>query len=275
MVKSEPKAFYGYVRSKAKAKVKVGPLKDEKGQVVCDNGQMCEILNEYFATVFVREDLSNVPNPKLNLLDDNKILDDLVIDKRVLLQKLLQLKDDKAPGNDGFSPFFIKRIAEEIVDPLCMIFRSSLDESDVPDDWKVANVSPIFKKGKKDDPGNYRPVSLTSVISKIFESLMRDSIMGFLKDILSSQHGFTPKKSCLTNLIEFSDFVSNNLDNNEPVNVIYLDFRKAFDTVPHEIIENLKQLAFGVRSRHGLKVGYVSVSNVLSCVVINLIGRRC
>ena len=106
----------------------------------------------------------------------------------------------------------------------------------VPLDWRRANVVPIFKKGSKSLPSNYRPVSLTSIVGKILERLIKDHMDEFLleKNYLSSrQHGFMKDRSCQTNLISFYEEVSKTLDRGMAVDVIYLDFAKAFDTVPH------------------------------------------
>jgi len=103
-------------------------------------------------------------------------------------------------------------------------------------EWKRANVTPLFKKGSKGNPGNYRPISLTSYIGKVMESILKDKMFDHLvnnKLINKSQHGFTPKRSCLTNLLEFLEFVTEAVDRGELVDVIYLDFQKAFDKVPH------------------------------------------
>src|SRR5215469_6813345 len=112
----------------------------------------------------------------------------------------------------------------------------SLQESKVPDDWKVADVVPIFKKGQRNMAANYRPVSLTSVVSKVMESILRDHMWSFLEsnDALShEQHGFTQGRSCLTNLMETVEKWVECIDEGDGVDVMYLDFRKAFDTVPH------------------------------------------
>jgi hypothetical protein len=106
-----------------------------------------------------------------------------------------------------------------------------------PEDWRTANVKPIHKKGTKGDPGNYRPVSLTSIPCKIMESIIKDRIMGHLLDnelIQESQHGFMPGKLCATNLVEFMDFVTKVVDEGKPVDLFYLDFAKAFDKVPRQ-----------------------------------------
>jgi ribonuclease P/MRP protein subunit RPP40 len=111
-----------------------------------------------------------------------------------------------------------------------------LDTGIVPKCWKKANVSPIFKKGPKSEPGNYRPISLTSIIGKLLESIIRDHIVNYLESnnlINYSQFGFRRRRSCLTNLLDFFDKITIEYDKTKSLDLIYLDFRKAFDTVPH------------------------------------------
>ena len=102
----------------------------------------------------------------------------------------------------------------------------------------------MFKKGSKGNLGNYRPISLTSYIGKVMESILKDKMFDHLvnnKLINKSQHGFMPKRSCLTNLLEFLEFVAEAVDRGELVDVIYLDFQKAFDKVPHaRLLEKIK-----------------------------------
>jgi len=115
---------------------------------------------------------------------------------------------------------------------LFIIFRKSLDEDSVPDDWKSANISPIFKKGNRNIADNYRPVSFTSLICKMFESIIRDAIVRHLEDnslLRDSQHGFRKGRLCLTNLLTFMDKVTGYLDSGVPVDTVFLDFAKAFD----------------------------------------------
>ena len=110
-----------------------------------------------------------------------------------------------------------------------------MDTGTLPLDWKVANVVPIFKKGDKDDPGNYRPVSLTSVPCKVIESIIRDQLMTHLQscDLLANaQHGFRPGRSCSTQLQLAVEEWSRLIEKGEPVDVLYLDLAKAFNTVP-------------------------------------------
>jgi len=124
----------------------------------------------------------------------------------------------------------------ELSKPLSKLFQLSLDSGVVPQEWKEASVTPLFKKGKKDKPENYRPVSLTSILGKILESIIKDSIVEHLdkfKLIHTSQHGFTKGRSCLSNLLDFMEVATKNLDQGHPVDLIYLDFAKAFDKVPY------------------------------------------
>ncbi|CAM4675599.1 unnamed protein product [Lepidochelys kempii] len=142
-------------------------------------------------------------------------------------------------GPDELHPRVLKELVAVIAEPLAIIFENSWRMGEVPDDWKKANVVPIFKKGKKEDPGNYRPVSLISVPGKIMEQVLKESILKHLherKVIRNSQHGFTKGRSCLTNLIAFYDEITGSVDEGKAVDVLFLDFSKAFDTVSHSIL---------------------------------------
>eukprot|EP00061_Rhincodon_typus_P011728 g36966.t1 len=146
----------------------------------------------------------------------------------MMLRKLKGLKADKSPRKDGLQPRVLKEIAEEIVEALMVIFQESLESGRVQEDWKMSNGAPLFKKGGRQKTGNYRPVSLTSVIGP-------------------SQYCFIKRRACLTNLLEFFEEVMSKLDT-EPVGIIYLDFQKAFDKVPHRRLTN-KIRAHGIRDK--------------------------
>ncbi|CAM5111046.1 unnamed protein product [Natator depressus] len=161
------------------------------------------------------------------------------VEKEVVQDYLEKLDEHKSMGPNALHPRVLKELADVIAEPLAFIFENSWRSGEVPDDWKKANVVPIFKKGKKEDPGNYRPVSLTSVPGKIMEQVLKESILKHLEErkvIRNSQHGFTKGKSCLTNLIAFYDEITGSVDEGKAVDVLFLDFSKAFDTVSHSIL---------------------------------------
>ena len=134
---------------------------------------------------------------------------------------------------------FLINAAEALSLPLLHIFKKLLDTTNIPLDWKKSNVAPKFKAGDKQDPNNYRPVSLTCHICKIFESIIKDAIVDYLSKyniINTTQHGFIKNKSCLSNLLEFTEYLIEKTDNGDPIDVFYLDFKKAFDRVPIKLL---------------------------------------
>ena len=115
--------------------------------------------------------------------------------------------------------------------------QQSHDTGVVPTDWRIANVIPIHKKEDKTEPGNYRPISLTSIICKLMEPIIRSQMENYLygNSILGdSQHGFKKGRSCLTNLLDFFEDATSTMDNCKLYDIVYLDFQKAFDKVQHK-----------------------------------------
>ena len=132
--------------------------------------------------------------------------------------------------------------------PITTLFNCSLQRGEVPSDWKKANISPIFKKGSKSIAANYRPISLTAVLCKLMESFIRDHVMTYLMEnklLTVKQHGFICGRSTVTQLLKYLDDCAKCVASGKVVDAIYLDFEKAFDTVPHRrLLEKLK--AYGI-----------------------------
>jgi len=134
---------------------------------------------------------------------------------------------------------------------LYLLFKKSLKDTVIPNDWKQAIITPIFKKGNRNKADNYWPVSLTSIIGKTFEAIIRDAPVHHLEDnhlITDSQHGFRKGRSCLTNLLEFLDKVTGCIYIGENVDIVFLDFAKAFDKVPHKRVI-MKMRSYGIRGK--------------------------
>ena len=223
--KVNPKEFFRYVREKKTLKSTIGPLLSAEGEIVTDERETADILNEYFASVFIVEE--NRGEEAVPFQMEQRVID--------------KLKICKSPGPDKIYPRILKEVKEAICMPLCAIFNLSLQTGKVVSEWKLANITPLFKKGDKSNPGNYRPISLTSVVCKLMESILRDKIVEFLEKnniIRDSQHGFRNRHSCLTNLLDFLHDIYEMYEEGRAVDIIYLDFQKAFDKVPHRKLLN-------------------------------------
>ncbi|GAB0203757.1 mitochondrial enolase superfamily member 1 [Grus japonensis] len=160
------------------------------------------------------------------------------VDTEIVRDQLYQLNVHRYIGPDGIHPRVLKELVDVTAGLLLIIYQISLESGEVPVDWKL-DIIPIFKKGMREDPGNYRHVNITSVPGKIMEQIILCTIERHLKNnaiIRHSQHGFTKGKSCLTNLISFYDKVTCLVDEGKVVDAVFLDFSKAFDTVPHNIL---------------------------------------
>ena len=210
---------------------------------------MEEILNEYFSPVFTTEDISSLPVP-FTKFESNKSenLGQLFVTPEMIAKKIKKMKNNKSPGVDGIPPKLLKEIVQQIRTPFATLYNLSLEEGIVPSEWKEPNITPLFKKGSVNKPENYRPVRLTAVVCKLLETLIRDHMVEFLvkhKLINTSQHGFLKGRSCLTNLLCFLEEITKWVDDGSPVDVVYLDFQKAFGKVPHQRLL-LKLKAHGI-----------------------------
>ncbi|XP_059805904.1 uncharacterized protein LOC132380941 [Hypanus sabinus] len=200
-VKENPKAFFNYVKNKRMTGVKVGPIRDKSGKMCLEAVEVTEVLNEYFSSVFTNERELDEGEDNMSEVD---VLEHVDIKGEEVSELLKYIRTGKSPRPDGLFPRLLHEAREEIAEPLARIFVSSLSTGMVLEDWKEVNVVPMFKKGSRDSPGNNRPVSLTSVVGKLLEKILRDRMYGHLENhglIRDSQHGFMKGRSCLTSLI--------------------------------------------------------------------------
>ena len=218
----------------------VKPIEDEQGNItINDNLKRARTFNNHFVTQFTQENLDRIPHPvKMFQESSEEELNSITFQESSICNILKKLNASKSLGTYQIFPIVPNRCAEELAGPLNALFTNSFQSGQVPQDWLDANVIPIYKKGHHSKPGNYRPVSLTSQVCKVMEFFILESISEHLKPhklIPASQHGFRPKRSCLSNLliIFLEEVTSYIIDKGYPVDVIYLDFNKAFDMVPH------------------------------------------
>jgi hypothetical protein len=259
--KGNPKAFYSYMRSKMKTKDRVADLEDNTGQLVCDDKGKAHILNQFFTSVFTKDDNSQPEFPPRAFTSE---ICDIHVTEAKIKRILRELKTNKSPGPDLHHPLFLKEAAEALVSPITLICQKSIDTGQLPQAWKEAHVTPIYKKGPKEKPENYRPVSLTSIVCKTMEKIVRDSIIDHLNanNFFSDyQHGFMHGRSCASNLLAVLDAWTDAIDQGMPIDVIYLDLAKAFDKVSHNKLL-IKLKAYGING------------NLLSWIKDFLIGRK-
>jgi hypothetical protein len=240
------KVFYAYVASKNRkiCSKRIGPLVDHMGNTVVEDKEVATLLNDYFASVFTKNE-----NDKFEQVDRVSPLDvisqDCFITEEEVIKTIGEFKPNKSPGIDGITSTYALKTKLLLAKPLTILFNESIKNNVIPKDWKRANISAIFKKGDKSKTENYRPVSLTSFYGKVLEKIIKKEIENLLleaKLIKTSQHGFTKGRSCLTNLLICQDSITKMVDAAVPVDIVYLDFQKAFDKVPHvKLLEKVRE----------------------------------
>ena len=224
-------------------------LLDAKSSVTTDNN-MANTFNTYFSSVFTHEQLNNIPPLPRYVGNPPDTFNFRLEDIQGKAEKLNQINMYKSRGPD-LHPRVLQTLEDMLCGPLNHIFNKSSETGIIPADWKSATVTTIHKTGNRQEPGNYRPISLTSVICETMERLIKLKIITHLEGnnlIHDSQHGFRKKRSCLTSLLDFFARVIDTYDtgNNKAVDLIYLDFQKAFDNVPHERLL-VKVMAHSIR----------------------------
>jgi ribonuclease P/MRP protein subunit RPP40 len=269
--RDQQKLFYSYMKTATKAKESIGPLQKEDGSYTNSDKGCAELLNSYFGSVFNKavDGATNQDTDGSESLGWAPLTNVYFYPEEI--HKIIsKLKSSSSPGPDGISSRLLKEGIEHLCHPLSMLFNMSIQHSCVPSSWKLANVTPIFKGGRKQSPSNYRPISLTSQICKIMERLITVKLKQHLESnhiLVPNQFGFREGKSCALNLLEFWNKVTASLEEKVPMDVIYFDFAKAFDKVPHRpLLKKLGQAGIG-----GHLLGWIGdwLSNREQRVVLN------
>ncbi|CAH8546979.1 unnamed protein product [Dicrocoelium dendriticum] len=245
-----PKKFFAYVKRRCGSTSVIPTLMRADGTRAYADSDKARVLGEQYAGAFVREaaltSVEFVPR-----VPDGSYLAEFTVGETQVLKLLQELYPSKAAGPDSIHPKLLHELAGELSGPLTMVFQKSLDTCTLPSEWKEAVICPIFKNGDRSLSANYRPVSLTSVVVKLLEKLVRDSLECHLNrfNLLSSaQHGFRKGFSCLTNSLVAREAWAEAVDNGHVVDVLFVDFSKAFDKVPHLRLSH-KLRSYGVSGR--------------------------
>lgn len=245
-LKSNPKRFFKFVndRRKTNAYSSAMILRDKQASGL---NNIVNLFADAFGDVYTahneyEEDSSPHPGavipslslPKLRITPDD------------ISTALVRLNDSLDRGPDELPPYFLRRCADSLAVPLCLIFNKSLENSIFLSQWKLSYIRPLFKSGNRTDVSNYRGIARLSFIPKLFEALVCDHISFFIKCIIPmSQHGFVKGRSTTTNLLQFTTFIMEGLGSGAQIDSFYADFSKAFDRIDHSCLrEKLNRLGF-------------------------------
>ena len=237
-IKTNPKVLYSYAKRKNKVKSKIGPLEGENGKFHADDKSMADILPSQYKKAF-----SN-PNTVTNInITGNHVnganITDIEFSVKDIEKAIDLIPCQSAGGPDKFPACILKECKQELALPLYTIWRNSLDSGTIPEIFLQQTIIPIHKKDSKAKAINYRPVSLTSHLIKLFERVLRRKLVDFIETnnlLTKEQYGFRTGMSCMSQLLNHFEKILNLLEKSSNVDVLYLDMSKAFDKVDHAIL---------------------------------------
>ncbi|KAG7305644.1 hypothetical protein JYU34_009744 [Plutella xylostella] len=242
------KAFWSFLKNKRKTIEAIPSTMYLNKDKLSSPQAICNGFAEYFASVYADDDNGNFdPIPPTYLACD--YLSTIEITPQNIERAIFKLDINQGPGPDGLPAIFIKKTVKALVLPLYMIFVKSIDTAIFPDKWKLANVIPIPKGGNATDIEDYRPISLLSIMERVFEAVVSPTFTQMLDPIINiNQHGFLKNKSTNTNLACYISDLQEYIDQGLQVDAIYTDISKAFDRVNHKILLN-KLSCIGVHGK--------------------------
>ena len=245
---NNPKSFYSFINRKINSTDSVPTLVNDSGLSAHEDKEKADLLNDFFGSVFTHDNgITPVyTNVKPNA---NYSINNIIFSHELVYNTLSKLPSKHSITPDGFSAIFLKNCAVAITLPYTILFEKSMMSGCIPDVWKKAIICPVFKKGNRSSPKNYRPISITCISCKIMESVIAKSLTNYLQlyHLLSkNQFGFLPKRSACTQLLSTLNDWTLSINNNLSIDAVYIDFTKAFDSVCHsKLLHKLK--TFGIR----------------------------
>ena len=236
-IKVNPKYFFSYAKKHSKTKARVGPLYSEgMKSFVNTSKEMADILQDQYVSVFSKpNDTNDIPYSQQR----EPIMQDIVVTEKDVIAAINTFSQTSAAGPDGVPAILLKKCKLTLAKPLASFWNNCLALGVIPLLLKTSHIVPIDKGGNQGLPSNYRPVALTSLLTKTFEKIIKEKIVKYIDDnslFNNSQHGFRTGRSCLSQLLAHFDAITTFLEKGSNVDVIYLDFSKAFDKVDHKIL---------------------------------------
>ncbi len=226
--------FYSYVNEQRTVRAGVAPLVSPDGSIAVSDYQKSSVLSEQFCSVFTRD---NDVLPTVKNKCPKETFSDFVITGEAVRKVLCKLKLKYCKDPDGIPSAVLRILSYELCQPLATVFRKSLASGKLPISWKTADITALFKKGSSSAAENYRPISITSSVCRVFERVLLDHLLFFVlrnKLLSDEQFGFLKRRSTELQLLACVDSWSKALDASMSTDIVYIDFAKAFDTVCHK-----------------------------------------
>ena len=240
------KKFWSHVKADSKSH-RIPECVHRQGRYRSTPKEKCDLFNDFFFDQFSEESNYGIP---IDWSNDEAF--DIEFCPSKIENLLKNINSNKAYGPDEIHGKILKNCSRSLSTPLSLLFSLSYNTGSIPKDWKIANIVPVHKKGPKDDVENYRPISLTSLVMKTFERIIKEELLFRVMPLLDQrQHGFLNDESCTTNMASFSDSVVLSINDCKTfgVDVVYFDFSKAFDSVSHDLILYKLKYYFGIEGR--------------------------
>lgn len=232
IIQTNPKSFFAYTKAQ-KQNNKLPSAMFYKNTLAENMNETADLFAKYFSSVYV----NHANSFEFNITNETE--NDFTIDVDLIAKVLSEIKECKTNSPDGIPGIFYKRTAENIITPLHILFTLSTNSMKYPEKWKTSYISPIFKAGNNTNVENYRPISILSAVAKVFDKIIYLHIREKTSHLLAKQqHGFRQGKSTLSNLLEFSEYVTQNMMGGGQVDAIFMDLSKAFDKIDHSILLN-------------------------------------